>query len=391
MVERTIAPLLKDLFRRYPFVTVTGPRQSGKTTLCRTALPELAYVNLESPEHRQFAEDDPKRFLSTWSGGVILDEIQRVPPLLSWLQVFADEHGGNGLFVLTGSGQFLLSDAIDQSLAGRTALLRLLPFSIGELRSAGVDASVDDMLFSGFYPRIHDQGLDPRQALGDYIETYIERDVRRMLEIRNLTAFQRFVRLCAGRVGQLLNFAALGADAGVTHTTARHWLSVLEASYIVFRLPPYHGNVNKRLIKSPKLYFHDVGLASWLLGIESVRQLAMHPLRGALFENAVVAEALKHGYNRGRRPELSFFRDVRGLECDLLYPSAGRILAIETKSGSTIASDWFASLRQVQSLVPGCTAGTVVHGGDERQTRSAGDAVPVTGFGALLGRFDGGS
>lgn len=172
MVERTIAPLLKDLFRRYPFVTVTGPRQSGKTTLCRTALPELAYVNLESPEHRQFAEQDPKRFLATWPSGVILDEIQRVPSLLSWLQVFADDHGGNGLFVLTGSGQFLLSDAIDQSLAGRTALLRLLPFSIGELRSAGVDPSVDDMLFSGFYPRIHDQGLDPRQALGDYVETY---------------------------------------------------------------------------------------------------------------------------------------------------------------------------------------------------------------------------
>ena len=390
MVDRTIAPLLKELFRRYPFVTVTGPRQSGKTTLCRTALPELAYVNLESPEHRQFAEEDPKRFLATWPGGVILDEIQRVPSLLSWLQVFADDHGGNGLFVLTGSGQFLLSDAIDQSLAGRTALLRLLPFSIGELRDAGVDAGVDDMLFAGFYPRIHDQGLDPRQALGDYVETYVERDVRRMLEVRNLTAFQRFVRLCAGRVGQLLNFAALGADAGVTHTTARHWLSVLEASYILFRLPPFHGNVSKRLVKSPKLYFHDVGLASWLLGIESARQLETHPLRGALFENAVVVETLKHGYNRGRRPELFFFRDRRGLECDLLYPSEGRILAIEAKSGATIASDWFASLGQVTPLVPGCAAGAVVHGGNEHQARSAGDAIPITDFGGLLERFDSG-
>ena len=391
MVQRTIAPLLKELFRRYPFVTVTGPRQSGKTTLCRAALPELAYVNLESPEHRQFAEEDTKRFLATWPGGVIFDEIQRVPSLLSWLQVFADDRGGNGLFVLTGSGQFLLSDAIDQSLAGRTALLRLLPFSIEELRSAGVDSSVDDMLFSGFYPRIHDQGLDPRQALGDYVETYVERDVRRMLEVRNLTAFQRFVRLCAGRVGQLLNFAALGADAGVTHTTARHWLSVLEASYIVFRLPPYHGNVSKRLVKSPKLYFHDVGLASWLLGIESARQLATHPLRGALFENAVVAETLKHGYNRGRRPELSFFRDRRGLECDLLYPSEGRVLAIEAKSGATIASDWFAGLRQVTSLVRGCAAGAVVYGGDQHQERSAGSAVPIVALGDLLERFDRGS
>ena len=266
MVQRTIAPLLGELFRRYPFVTVTGPRQSGKTTLCRTALPDLAYVNLESPNHRQFAEEDPKRFIATWPGGVILDEIQRVPSLLSWLQVFANDHGGNGLFVLTGSGQFLLSDRIDQSLAGRTALLRLLPFSLDELRSTGAATGVDDLLFTGFYPRIHDQGLDPTQALGDYVETYVERDVRRMLEVRNLDAFQRFVRLCAGRTGQLLNLASLGADAGVTHPTARHWLSVLEASYIVFRLPPYHGNLSKRLVKSPKLYFHDVGLASWLLG-----------------------------------------------------------------------------------------------------------------------------
>lgn len=389
MVERTIAPLLKDLFRRYPFVTVTGPRQSGKTTLCRAALPELAYVNLESPEHRQFAAEDPKRFLKTWPEGVILDEIQRVPSLLSWLQVYADDHGGNGLFVLTGSGQFLLSDEIDQSLAGRTALLRLLPFSLDELRTAGSGApDIDDVLFTGFYPRIHDQGLDPRQALGDYVETYVERDVRRMLEIRNLTAFQRFVRLCAGRVGQLLNLAALGADAGVTHTTARHWLSVLEATYIVFRLPPYHGNVSKRLVKSPKLYFHDVGLASWLLGIESVRQVGTHPLRGALFENAVVVEALKHVYNRGRRPDLSFYRDSRGLECDLLYASGGRRLAIEVKSGATIASDWFSALPRVMTLVPGCSTGSVVHGGTERQARRAGEAIPLTSLSRLLDRFD---
>ena len=390
MVTRTIAPLLTNLFHRYPFVTVTGPRQSGKTTLCRTALPDLAYVNLEAPDQRQFAEEDPKRFLATWAGGVILDEIQRVPSLLSWLQVFADEHGGNSLFVLTGSGQFLLSDAIDQSLAGRTALLRLLPFSVGELRNAGSNVGVDDMIFNGFYPRIHHQGLDPRQALGDYIETYVERDVRRMLEVRNLTSFQRFVRLCAGRVGQLLNYAALGADAGVTHTTARHWLSILEASYIVFRLPPYHGNVRKRLVKSPKLYFHDVGLASWLLGIESARQVGTHPLRGALFENVVVVEALKHAYNRGRRPELSFFRDSRGLECDLLYPSDGRVLAIEAKSGSTVAADWFAGLARVGPLVAGCAAGAVVHGGGDRQRRSAGDAVPIADLEGLLARFDSG-
>lgn len=388
MVERTLAPVLRDLFHRHPFVTVTGPRQSGKTTLCRTALPELAYVNLESPDHRQFAEEDPKRFLAAWPGRVVLDEIQRAPSLLSWLQVFADEHGGNGLFALTGSGQFLLSDAIDQSLAGRTALLRLLPFSIDELRRAGGACGVDDMLYAGFYPRIHDRGLDPRQALDDYVETYVERDVRTFLEVRNLTGFQRFVRLCAGRVGQLLNLSSLGADAGVTHATARHWLSVLEASYVVFRLPPYHGNVNKRLVKAPKLYFHDVGLASRLLGIESVRQIGTHPLRGALFENAVVAEALKHGHHRGRRPELSFFRDSRGLECDLLYPSEGRVLAIEAKSGATIASDWFTGLERAAALIPGCAAGAVVHGGNDRRTRAAGEALPLTDLSALLARFD---
>ena len=210
-----------------------------------------------------------------------------------------------------------------------------------------------------------------------------------MLEVRNLTAFQRFVRLCAGRVGQLLNLSALGADAGVTHVTARHWLSVLEASYIVFRLPPYHGNVNKRLVKSPKLYFHDVGLASWLLGIESARQLQTHPLRGALFENAVVTEVLKHAYNRGRRPELFFFRDSRGLECDLLYPSEGRILVIEAKSGATIASDWFTGMERVTSLVPGCAAAVVVHGGDAHQTRKLGDPLPLNELGDRLERFDG--
>jgi len=390
MIEREITGRLTKLFRQYPFVVVTGPRQAGKTTLCRAAFSSLAYRSLDALDVRAHAESDPRGFLAEIRAPAVIDEIQHVPSLLSYLKEAADADGGNGRYVLTGSGQFLLSDAIDQSLAGRTALLRLLPFSIDELRVAGVDAGVDEMLFSGFYPRIHDQGLDPRQALGDYIETYVERDVRRMLEVRNLTAFQRFVRLCAGRVGQLLNLSALGADAGVTHVTARHWLSVLEASYVVFRLPPYHGNMNKRLVKSPKLYFHDVGLASWLLGIESRRQLQTHPLRGALFENAVVTEVLKHACNRGRRPELLFFRDSTGLECDLLYPSEGRILAIETKSGATVASDWFTGLERVAPLVPGCTAAALVYGGDTHETRRAGDVLPLNDLGSRLECFDDG-
>ena len=389
MIEREIAPCLLGLFERYPFVTVTGPRQSGKTTLCRAAFPDLEYVNLEAPDRREFAQTDPRGFLSRLGEGAVLDEIQRVPDLLSYLQVLADESGRNSLFVLTGSEQFRLSEAIGQSLAGRTALLRLLPFSLDERRRAGASDDVDDILYSGFYPRIHDRKLEPRQALGDYFETYVERDVRRIGEIRNLSGFRRFVRLCAGRVGQLANLSALGADAGVSHTTARHWLAILEASYIVFQLPPFFANLRKRLVKTPKLYFHDVGLASHLVGIEHAGQVATHPLRGALFENTVVVEALKHRFNRGRRSNLSFFRDLRGLECDLLYENGDGMGAFEIKSGATIASDWFDALDRVAGLLPRVGLRAVVHGGSERQSRRNGEAVPLAALGEMLDRLDG--
>ena len=388
MIEREITGCLVALFEQHPFVTVTGPRQSGKTTLCRAAFPDLEYVNLEAPDRREFARSDPRGFLSRLGEGAILDEIQRVPELLSYLQVLADEAQRNSLFVLTGSEQFRLSEAIGQSLAGRTALLRLLPFSIAERRQAGASDSVDDILYSGFYPRIHDQGLEPRQALGDYFETYVERDVRRIGEIRNLSSFRRFVRLCAGRAGQLANLTALGADAGVSHTTARHWLTILEASYIVFQLPPFFANVRKRLVKSPKLYFHDVGLASHLIGIEHAGQVATHPLRGALFENAVVVEALKHRFNRGRRPNLSFFRDTRGFECDLLYENGNGMGAIEIKSGATVASDWFDALDRIAGLLPRVGLRAVVYGGSERQTRRKGEVVPLAALGEILDRLD---
>lgn len=388
MIEREITPRLIELFEQYPFVTVTGPRQSGKTTLCRAAFPHLEYVNLEAPDQREFAETDPRGFLSRLGDGAVLDEVQRVPDLLSYLQVLADGMGRNSLFVLTGSEQFQLSSAVSQSLAGRTGLLRLLPFSLAERRRTGASEKVDDILYSGFYPRIHDQKLEPRQALGDYFETYVERDVRRIGEIRNLSAFRRFVRLCAGRVGQLANLSALGADAGVSHTTARHWLTILEASHIVFQLPPFFANVRKRLVKSPKLYFHDVGLASHLIDIEHAGQLGTHPLRGALFENAVVAEALKHRFNRGRRSNLSFFRDVRGLECDLLYESGDGVGVIEAKSGATVASDWFDAFHRVSKALPQIVLGAVVYGGPERQSRRDGEVVPLSALGELLERFD---
>ena len=343
---------------------------------------------MEAPDQREFAETDPQGFLSQFGSGAILDEIQRVPILLSYLQVLADETGYNGLFVLTGSEQFQLSDAISQSLAGRTALLRLLPLSLAEREWAGAGNSVDDIIYSGFYPRIVDQRLDPRQALADYFETYVERDVRRLGEIRNLASFRRFVRLCAGRVGQLINLTSLGSDVGVSHTTAREWLTVLEASYIVFQLPPFHANIRKRLIRSPKLYFYDVGLASYLIGIEHADQIATHPLRGPLFENLVVAEALKHRFNRGRQFNLSFFRDAQGLECDLLYETGRGVAAIEAKSGSTIASDYFTSLRRVAELIPAISAKAVVYAGPTRQSRSDGEVVPLGELGGMLERLE---
>ena len=388
MIEREITPVLSSLFRQYPFVTVTGPRQSGKTTLCRAAFPDLKYANLEAPDQRNFAESDPRGFLAQLGEGAIIDEVQHVPALLSYLQVLADESGKNSLFILTGSEQFRLSEAISQSLAGRTALLRLLPFSMEERRRIGASDEIDDILYSGFYPRILDQGLEPHQALGDYLETYVERDVRRLGGIRNLTSFRHFVRLCAGRIGQLVNLTSLGSDAGVSRTTAQEWLTVLETSYVIFQIQPFYANIRKRLVKSPKLYFYDVGLASYLIGIENARQITTHPLRGPLFENAVVSEALKYRFNRGYRSNISFFRDSRGLECDLFYETGHGIGAVEVKSGSTIASDYFNSLDRVAELVPQVTRKAVIYGGSDAQSRTDCEVAPLSGVTNVLEQFE---
>lgn len=388
MIEREITPLLTSLFRQYPFVTVTGPRQSGKTTLCRAAFPDLKYANLEAPDQRSFAESDPRGFLAQLGEGAIIDEVQHVPTLLSYLQVLADESGKNSLFVLTGSEQFRLSEAISQSLAGRTALLRLLPFSMEERRRIGASDGIDDILYSGFYPRILDRGLEPHQALGDYLETYVERDVRRLGGIRNLTSFRHFVRLCAGRIGQLVNLTSLGSDAGVSRTTAQEWLTVLETSYVIFQIQPFYANIRKRLVKSPKLYFYDVGLASYLIGIENARQITTHPLRGPLFENAVVSEVLKYRFNRGYRSNISFFRDSRGLECDLFYETGHGIGAVEVKSGSTIASDYFNSLDRVAELVPQVTRKAVIYGGTDTQLRTDCEVAPLSGVANVLEQFE---
>ena len=377
MITRTLQPYLLALATQYPVVTVTGPRQSGKTTLCRATFPDKPYANLESPDTRQFAINDPRAFLAQFPDGAILDEIQRAPELLSYLQVLVDADHRSGLFILTGSQQFEMMTTISQSLAGRTALLKLLPFSVEELAATVPGLSVDRLLVSGFYPRIHDQGLNPTQALGDYLETYVERDLRQLINIKDLGLFEKFVRLCAGRAGQLLNMQELGNEAGVSHTTARAWINLLEASYIIYLLRPWYGNISKRLVKMPKLYFYDVGLASYLLGIEHEGHIARHPLRGALFENLAVMEALKYRYHRGKRSNLNFYRDAKGHEVDLVISHGRVLLPIEIKSGTTITEDYFKGLRYFGREFPTAPAGALIYGGNDYQERSEATVCPV--------------
>lgn len=381
---RAITPVLQERAAQYPVLTVTGPRQAGKTTVCRSAFPHLPYANLERPDTREFAQADPQGFLAQYGQGVILDEVQRVPALLSWLQVRVDERPGPGQFVLTGSHNFGLMQAITQSLAGRTTLLHLLPMSVNELATAGVQLDTQALILRGGYPRIHAQGLDATVALADYFATYVERDLRQLAELRNLDVFRRFVRLAAGRVGQLLNLHSLAADVGVSSPTARAWMSLLEASYIVRLLPPWHANLGKRLIKAPKLYFCDVGLAAWLIGISDASQLTTHPLRGALFENLVVVEFVKHALNQGRLPRLHFYRDSQGLEVDLLVEDGlppGQIGLVEIKSGQTYHGGFAQPMRKLSELLGAQVARRmVVYGGSECYTREGVEVVGLPGI-----------
>lgn len=371
MIPRVLSPTVKKLATQYPVVTVTGPRQSGKTTLCRAAFPNKPYVNLESPDTRDFARNDPRGFLSTYADGAILDEIQRVPELVSYLQPIVDDNKEPGQYILTGSQQFEVMTTITQSLAGRSALLKLLPLSIEELAKAGIHLTIDQLILSGFYPRIYDAGIDPTRAMGDYVESYVERDIRQLVTIKDLALFEKFVRLCAGRIGQLLNLQSLGNDIGISHTTARSWLTLLEASYIVFLLQPWHTNISKRQIKSPKLYFYDVGLAAYLLGAENETHISRHPLRGNLFENLVIIEALKYRYHRGNRSNLYFWRDAKGNEVDLLVESGPDVVPVEIKAGATISRDWFKGLETFSARLPSPPkACELVYGGEERQKRS---------------------
>lgn len=387
MQDRTIEPTLKDLVHKYPVVTVTGPRQSGKTTLCRKVFPQKPYVNLEAPDERKFALDDPRGFLNAYQEGAILDEIQRTPDLLSYIQPIVDADSTPGKFILTGSQQFNIRESLSQSLAGRTGLLTLLPFDWNEVRPYLNLSNTDSVLLHGFYPRLHHMQINPSQAMADYFETYVQRDVRQLMQIRHAGMFEKFVRLCAGRIGQLLNLQSLGNETGISHTTAREWISILEASYIIFQLPPWHANISKRLIKTPKVYFWDVGLAAYLLGLEEVNQVSRDPLRGGLFENVVVAEMFKQFYHRGKRPRLFFYRDSTGNEVDLVLERGHDLALIEIKSGQTVTNHFFQGLNRFSKVAKErIRGGMVVYGGAKRQSRSDWEAWPIIDLGGLLER-----
>ncbi|MCY3837357.1 MAG: ATP-binding protein [Gammaproteobacteria bacterium] len=379
MITRDLASQIKKAASWSPSITVTGPRQSGKTTLCRATLPDHPYRSLEAPDDRAFAIEDPRAFLAQFPDGAVIDEVQRVPDLLSYLQGAIDDDPAPGRWVLSGSQNLALIASVSQSLAGRTALHQLLPLSWNEVgRFPNPPATLEEALLSGGYPRIFDQKLDPSDWLRSYVGTYIERDVRAISNVDDLGAFQRFLALCAGRTGQLLNYSSLADDCGITQPSAKSWFSILEASFVAFHLPVFSGKIRKRLIKMPKLYFYDSGLACWLLGIREPEQLVSHPLRGALFETWVVSEVLKHRTHRGETRGLSYYRERGGGELDLVVDDPNGVTLIEAKSAKTPSSSLFDGARRVRSHLD--DVGTpsevvVVYGGDEYRRNSDGSRL----------------
>jgi predicted AAA+ superfamily ATPase len=386
MISREVEVPLRRLLRGFPVVTVTGPRQSGKTTLAKAVFVEKPYLSLEDPDVRRMALDDARAFLERLPDGAVLDEVQRAPELLSYLQTRVDADGRMGLFVLTGSQHFGLMSKITQSLAGRTAFIELLPFSVRELEEAGVGPlSLDAMLFTGGYPALYDRRLSPREWFPAYVTAYVERDVRQLLKVQDLETFQRFVHFCAGRSGQILNLSSLATDCGITHNTARAWISVLEASYVVFQLRPHHANFSKRLVKSPKLYFYDTGLLCWLLGIQEADQLATHPLRGHIFETFVVSELVKTRVNRGDRAAFQFWRDSNGNEVDVIVEVGTKLIPIEIKSGQTLNRDFFTGLERWMALAGDrAAAPALVYGGAENYVRKGINVISWKAAGKAL-------
>jgi predicted AAA+ superfamily ATPase len=369
MIKREITTELIASAEEYPVVTVFGPRQSGKTTLAQMTFPHKSYFSLEDPDVRMAAQTDPRGFLANLPDGGVLDEIQRLPQLLSYIQGIVDRAKKKGMFILTGSHQPELHQSVSQTLAGRTAVLSLLPFSLPELRNYRRKWEPFDLIVHGSYPRVHEEKLKPARFFNGYLQTYIERDVRALINLKDLRPFQQFLTLLAGRIGQIINYSSLSNDVGVSATTIKNWVSVLKASFIVFELPPYFENIRKRVIKSPKIYFNDVGLAAYLLGIETANQLYRDPLRGGLYENLVVLEILKSRLNRGKRPELFFYRDTHGNEVDLVIRQARTLIPIEIKSAATFTSDFLKNIDHFGSVVGDrCAQGFVLYNGQEQYT-----------------------
>lgn len=373
MIERTLASKVTSLAQKFQVITLTGPRQSGKTTLVRATFPDLPYVSLEEPDIRQIALTDPRGFLSNYPNGVILDEIQNTPELFSYIQRIVDENR-QIQFILTGSSNFLLMEKISQTLAGRTAVLHLLPFSLRELEPLA--DSYENLIFKGQYPRIYDRAIPPTDFYPSYIQTYVDRDVRMIKNIGDINAFIQFTQLCAGRIGQPLNNASLANDAGISPNTAKSWLSILESSYILYRLQPYHRNFNKRLIKSPKLYFYDTGVACSLLGIREQEQVNLHYMKGSLFENLILNEFIKRSFNRGENRQPYYWQDNHGKEIDCLLVNGEKVTAVEIKSGKTMSTSYFENLNYWRSLAALPESQEyVVYGGDQSMQTGAGTLI----------------
>ncbi|MEG0518447.1 MAG: ATP-binding protein [Bacteroidales bacterium] len=377
MVERILKTKLLEMISKYPIVTLTGPRQSGKSTLLKTSFPTYQYVSLEDPDMRLFATEDSRGFLATYPDKTIIDEAQRVPELFSYIQTHVDKENKEGMYLLAGSHNFLLMESINQSLAGRTAILSLLPFSHHEMQAGNIlPATIDEEIYKGAYPRLYDKNITPTDYYPFYIQTYVERDVRLMKNIGDLSKFIRFIKLCAGRIGQLLNLSGLANECGISVSTATAWISLLEASYIVYLLKPNHNNYAKRLVKSSKLYFYDTGLACSLLDIKSAEQVSIHFLRGGLFENLVINEFVKESLNKGEEPNLTFWRDSTGNEVGLLQTVAGKQNAYEIKSGATYSSDYFKGISKWAKL-SGATPEQcfAIYAGDKSMKTSNGNVM----------------
>ena len=351
-IDREIKAELVDLALHYPVVMITGPRQAGKTSLARQVFPDKPYYSIENPDVRQQISSDPRAFFTSNPDGAIIDEFQRYPEILSYIQGIVDEKKQNGQFILTGSNNVSMLSKVTQSLAGRVALLKLLPFSIAEIGAFGKNYSVDDYLLNGFYPRVYADNLNPTKAYRNYYETYVERDIRQILQVKDVSLFQKFMKLCAGRVGQLFNANNLATEVGVSYQTIFAWFSALQATYIVFLVQPWSANISKRLVKTPKLYFYDVGLAAYLLGIENTSHVETHPLRGSLFENMVTLELLKKRYNAGLDNNLYFYRDNHGNEVDILQEAGYQLNLFEIKSAETFTPHFLKGLDYLKKIVP---------------------------------------